>query len=113
LAADLPTEEPSDWDLAIRGELEGRVAAVLDADPDLRRRLGAIEAALLEHFGPEAKVERKVISDFEERGEPDELYLHVNVDLSLDERINRLREFLRDEEELLAPVHRHLVVGFL
>jgi hypothetical protein len=94
-------------------ELDAQVAAVLDTDPELRRRLGAIEAALVEHFGPEAKVERKIISDYEEMGESDQLYLHVRADLSLDEKIDRLRQFLRQEEDLLAPVRRNLVVGFL
>jgi hypothetical protein len=93
--------------------LDEQIDAVLDADRELKSRVGAIEAALLEHFGPGARVERKIISDYEEEGGSDELYLRVHTSLSVDEEIDRLGEFLRRHEDLLNPVHRSLVIGFL
>jgi hypothetical protein len=37
----------------------------------------------------------------------------VWADLSIDEKIDRLEEFLRREKELLAPVFARLIIGFL
>lgn len=95
-------------------ELEERVAALLSADPELRSRLSAIEAALGRHFGPGAEVERKIVSEFfDDPDGSDELYLRVHTDLSFDEEVERLGEFLRREEDLLAPVLPRLAIGFL
>jgi hypothetical protein len=108
-----PWREPSDDEVVRDPDLDQRIEAFLDAVPELRTRLGAIEAALVEQFGPGAKVERQIIDDFDavERGE--EFYLRVRADLSFDEEIDRLVEFLQREQDLLDPVHRHLVIGFL
>ncbi len=91
-----------------------RVAAVLEADPELRARLSEIEAALVRHFGPGSEVERRIVSEFCDDPEgSDELYLHVSADLPLDESIGRLASFLEQEEDLLAPVRAQLTIGFL
>jgi hypothetical protein len=94
-------------------QLEEQVAKLLAAHPELRSRLPAIEAAVVRHFGPGARVERQIIIDYEGTEEDDELLLHVRTDLSLEERIERLSEVLQHEEELLAPVRRHLVIGII
>lgn|GEM_PF-4306292 len=105
-------EEPSEGE-AKDPALDEKVAAVLAADPDLDSRLGAIEEAIRDHFGPGSRVERQIISPHDEPDGRDELYLRVHSELSLDEEIDRLAEFLRQEEDLLAPVRRQLVIGFL
>ena len=105
-----PSEENHVGDPA----LDARVAAVLEADPELRSRLGAIEAALVRHFGPGSVVERKIVNEFHDDPEgSDELYLRVHADLSLDENIDRLAAFLEREGDLLAPVRAQLTIGFL
>jgi hypothetical protein len=94
--------------------LDVRVAAVLEADPELRTRLSAIEAALVDHFGPGAEVKRKIVSEFYDDTEgSDELYLRVYDELSLDENIDRLATFLEREGDVLAPVRARLTIGFL
>jgi len=108
-----PWREPSDDEVVSDPGLDQRVEAFLDADPELRTRLSAIEAALMEHFGPGAKVERQIIDDHDSVESGEELYLRVDADLSFEEQVDRLVEFLRREADLLDPVHRHLVVGFL
>jgi hypothetical protein len=109
-----PWQEPSEKALERDPALDARVAAVLEADPELRTRLSAIEAALVRHFGPGAEVERDIVSEFydDEEGS-DELYLRVHADLSLDENIDRLAAFLERETDLLAPVREQLTIGFL
>lgn len=105
-----PAEENPGRDPA----LDARVAAVLEADPELRSGLSAIEAALVRHFGPGSVVERKIVSEFHDDPEgSDELYLRVHADLSLDENIDRLATFLEREGDLLAPVRAQLTIGFL
>ena len=109
-----PWREPSEKDRPRNPALDARVAAVLEADPELLARVGAIEAALLRHFGPGTEVERKIVSEFYDDPEgSDELYLRVHNDLSFDENIDRLTGFLRQEEALLAPVLPQLTIGFL
>jgi hypothetical protein len=109
-----PWREPSGKELARDPALDARVAAVLEADPELRDRLSAIEAALVRHFGPEAEVERTIVSEFYDDPEgSDELYLRVIDDLSFDENMDRLTAFLDREGDLLAPVRARLTVGFL
>jgi hypothetical protein len=94
--------------------VEDRVAALLDADPELRSRLPAIEAALLRRFGPGASVERKIVNEvWDDPDGPDELIIRVHNDLPLDENIDRHVEFLRRERDLLAPVWSRLTVGFI
>jgi len=90
-----------------------KVDALLKADPELRSRLSSIEAALVAHFGPRAEVERTVSVYYDSPDASDELYLRVCADLSIDETIDRLEEFLRREKELLAPVFERLTIGFL
>jgi hypothetical protein len=109
-----PWREPSEEGVERDPALDARVAAVLEADRELRSRLGAIEAALVRHFGPGSAVERKLVNEFHDDPEgSDELYLRVHADLSLDENIDRLAAFLEREVELLAPVRAQLTIGFL
>ncbi len=89
------------------------VASLLAADPELESRLPAIEAAVLEHFGPGASVERKIIEPWDIEDGEDALYLRVRNDLSFDENVDRLAQLLRQEKELLAPVRLRLTIGFL
>lgn len=107
-----PWVEPSEEEKKDSG-LDERVAALLAADPELSSRLDAIEAALVAHFGPGARVERQVVSEYDDPDGGDELYLRVHTGLSLDEEIDRLRDFLGREAGLLAPVRRQLSIGFL
>lgn len=93
--------------------MDERVDALLKGDPELRSRIPAIEAALVEHFGPGAEVEREVITSYDESEGNDEIYLRVLVDLTFDEKIDRLAEVLEQESGLLAPVRSKLTVGFL
>jgi hypothetical protein len=109
-----PWREPSEKELARDSALDDRVAAVLEADPELRVRLSAIEDALVRHFGPGAEVERKIVSEFYDDPEgSDELYLRVHTDLPFGEEVGRLAEFLRREQALLTPVLPRLTIGFL
>jgi hypothetical protein len=97
----------------VTSEESKMVAAVLDAEPELRARLGAIESALIEHFGPETRVERKVdVYEVTEDG-PDELYLRVHTDLPFRQEIDRLGEFRSRHQDLLDPVRGKLFIGFL
>jgi hypothetical protein len=89
------------------------VRALLAADPELRSRLTAIEAAIVRHFGPGTRVERKVIVEYDDPQGEDDLYLRVHTDLSLDEEVDLLSEFLGREKDLLAPVRERVVIGFL
>lgn len=94
--------------------LDERVAAVLEADPELRSRLNAIEAAVVRHFGPGSEVERKILSEFFDDPEgTDELYLRVHTDLPFDEKVDRLEQLLEREQDLLAPVLPRFTIGFL
>lgn len=90
-----------------------RVSALLAADPELDLRLGAIEAAIRARFGPGARVERRIIEPEDVPDGRDHLYLRIHTTLSFDEEVARLGEFLRLEEELLAPVMKRLTIGFL
>jgi hypothetical protein len=109
-----PWREPSSKELERDPALDARVVAVLEADPELRSRLNAIEAALVRHFGPGAKVERTIVSEFyDDPDGSDELYLRLHADLSLDESMNRLAAFIERESDLLAPVRAQLAIGFL
>lgn len=108
-----PWREPSPDEVVRDPGLDQRIDAFIDADPELRTRLSAIEAALVQQFGPGAKVERQIIDDFDSVERDEELYLRVHTDLSFEAEIDHLAEFLRREEVLLDPVHRHLVIGFL
>jgi hypothetical protein len=108
-----PWREPSEKEVVRDPALDEQLTALLEADPELRSRLGAIEAALVEHFGPGAEVERKVVSGYDDPEGSDELYLRVHTNLSFDEEVDRLAEFLERDEDLLAPVRRQLVIGFL
>jgi hypothetical protein len=89
-----------------------RVATLLAADPELDSRLNAIEAAILAHFGREARIERQFVEREVPEGR-DELHLRVYTELPLDEEIDRLEEFLDQERDLLIPVRRQLVIGFV
>jgi hypothetical protein len=94
--------------------VEGRVAALLEGDPELRTLLPAIEAALLKQFGPGATVERKIVNEvWDDPDGPDELIIRVHNDLSLDENIDRHADFLARERDLLAPVRSRFAIGFI
>lgn len=110
LSSDAP---PSDDEVVRDPDLDRRIDALLDADPELRTRLSAIEAALIEHFGPGARVERQIIDDYDSLEKSEELYLRVVADLSLDENLDRLAKFLEQESDLMAPVRARLIIGFL
>jgi hypothetical protein len=92
---------------------EEKVAAFLAADPELRSRIDAIEAAVLRHFGPGAKVVREVAVYYDEPEPEDDFYLRVITERTIDEEVDLLGTFLVEQEELLAPAKRHLVIGFL
>jgi hypothetical protein len=91
---------------------EGAVAVFLAADPELDSLLPEIEEKIRAHFGPQARIERGIIEDFES-GEGDVFYLRVRDDLSLDENIARLTALLTAEWDLLSPVTERLTIGFL
>lgn len=93
--------------------MDERVDALLEGDPELRSRIPAIEAALVEHFGLGAQVEREMITSYDESEGSDEIYLRVLVDLTFDEKVDRLADVLEQERDLLAPVRSKLTVGFL
>jgi hypothetical protein len=112
--ASLSSEAPPETEETARNPtVDERVAAMIEGDSELRSRLSEIEAVLAEQFGPGARLEREIILGYDEPEGSDELYLRVHNDLSLDENVDRLTEFLHRNKDLLAPVHRHLVVGFL
>jgi hypothetical protein len=113
LASLAPREEPSEREMGGDSDLDERVVALLDADLELRSRLSAIEAALVEQFGPGAEVERKIIEDYEAPERSEEIYLRVHTDLPFDEKADRLGELLEREQDLLAPVLPRLTIGFL
>ncbi len=109
-----PWREPSETDLVRDPALDARVAAVLDADPELQAKLEAVEGALIAHFGTGTEIERKVVSEFYDDPEgSDELYLRLRNDVPFDANIDRLADFLREEEDLVAPVLPRLTIGFL
>jgi hypothetical protein len=106
--------EPTSFDRNAAREEERRVEALLDADHELRSRLGAIEAAILRHFGPGAEAERKIAGQFDEsEGEDDHLYLLVRTDLPFAREIELLGEFREQNEDLLAPTWGKLLIGTL
>lgn len=109
-----PWKPPTKEQLARAAAIEAEhVAALLADDPELDSRLGSIEAALREHFGAGAKVLRKIIEPYDIPDGRDELYLRVHTDLSFDEEIDGLGEFLGRHQDLLAPVRSRLTIGFL
>ncbi len=91
---------------------QGAAAAFLAGDPELAALLPEIEAKVREHFGPEVRIERAVIEDFES-GEDDDFYLRARNGLSVEENVFRLRALLEREHTLLEPVHDRLTIGFL
>jgi hypothetical protein len=100
-----------DYVTSVEAEL---VTAVLDAEPELRSRLGAIESALIEHFGSGTRIERKVIEDYDDPEDvPDDLYLRVHTDLPYTQELDGLTEFSRRHQDLLDPVRGKLSIGFL
>ncbi|HJZ37825.1 MAG TPA: hypothetical protein VJ204_16265 [Solirubrobacterales bacterium] len=99
-----PIEDPT---------LAKRVSALLAADPELSSRLPEIEAKVLEYFGPNARVERKIIEPWDIPDGHDEFYLRVRTDLSVAEQIDRLGALLEGEQDLLRPFLDRLTIGFL
>jgi hypothetical protein len=89
------------------------VAAFLAADPELDSRLPEIEERVLHHFGPGTRIERTVFHPMDEEDADDIFILDVVTDLSLDEKIDRLKTLLGEEHELLAPVRPRLTIGIL
>jgi hypothetical protein len=106
-------DAPSEDDRAAELKRQEEVAAFLAAHPELRSRIDAIEAAVLRHFGPGARVVREVAVYYDEPEPEDDLYLRVLTNRPIYEEIDLLGTFLVQEEDLLAPVRRHLNIGFL
>jgi hypothetical protein len=90
-----------------------RVAAFLAVDPELDARLPSIEEKIRKHFGPEARIERTIFSPMDEEDAADQFHLRVVADMDLDERIERLKDLIGEEHELLAPVRPQLTIGIL
>lgn len=87
------------------------VAAFLAADAELDSRLPEIEEKVLQHFGPGARTERTVFHPLDE-DDPDEVFiLQVVTDLPFDQKVNRLRALIGEENDLLAPVRPLLTIG--
>jgi hypothetical protein len=110
------TPTPTDADPRVQAKLveeERRVAALLDADPDLASRLPAIEAKIHEHFGADARIRRSVIAEYDDPEGGDGLYLGVCTGLSFDEEIERLGKLLVSSDDLLEPVRERLTIGNL
>jgi hypothetical protein len=89
------------------------VAAFLASDPALASRLPEIEERVLHHFGPGTRAERTVFHPYDEEDAPDEFHLRVITDMTIDERIDRLKALLDEERELLAPFRSRLTIGIL
>jgi len=89
------------------------VAAFLTADPELDWRLPEIEARVLRHFGPGTKLKRTVFHPMDEEDAEDAFILRVDTDHAFDEKVGRLRAFIRAEDEFIAPVRRRLTIGIL
>jgi hypothetical protein len=104
-------EGPSEEERAADLKRQEKVSAFLAADPELRSRIDAIEAAVLRHFGPGATVVREMAVYYDEPEPEDDLFLRVTTGLTVEEDIDLLRSFFRRERDLLAPVKRHLVIG--
>jgi uncharacterized protein YicC (UPF0701 family) len=92
---------------------EEDVAALLSTVPELDSRLPKIEERILAHFGPEARIERQIFSPWDEEDAVDQFHLRIVTDMDVDKRIDRLKAFLREERELLAPVRPPLTIGIL
>jgi hypothetical protein len=99
-----PVEDPT---------LAERVSALLAADPELSSRVPEIEAKVLEYFGPEARVERKIIEPYDIPDGHEQFYLRVRTDLSVAEASDRLGDLSEAEQDLLGPVAGRLAIGFL
>jgi hypothetical protein len=109
-----PWKEPTEEQMMRAAAIESdQVSDLLAGDPELASRLGAIEAALLAHFGPGTRVERRIISEYDDPEGSDELYLRVHTDLSFDEEIDGLGALLERKRDLLRPVRSRLTIGFL
>ncbi len=104
-------DEPSEEDRVAEVKREEKVAAFLAGEPELRSRIEAIEAAVLRHFGPGAIVVREMAVYYDEPEPEDDLFLRVTTGLTVEEDLDLLRSFFRQERDLLAPVKRHLVIG--
>jgi hypothetical protein len=89
------------------------VAAFLAADPELDSRLPEIEEKVLQHFGPETRIERTVFHPMDEEDADAMFILDVVTGLSFDEKVDRLKALLGEEDELLAPVRPQLTIGIL
>jgi hypothetical protein len=107
---------PRNDDAAVQAKLaeeERRVAKLLDADPELASLLPAIEAAIYEIFGPDTRIRRSIVTDYEDPDARDHLYLGVRSGLSFDQEIDRLGSLLVGSENLLEPVRERLAIGNL
>jgi hypothetical protein len=93
--------------------LAARISALLAADPELSSRLPEIETKVREYFGPDARVERKIIETHDIVDGQAEFYLLVRTDLSVAEAGDRLEALSEGEQALLDPVADRLAMGFL
>jgi hypothetical protein len=99
-----PAEDPT---------LAARISALLAADPELSSRLPEIETKVREYFGPEARIERKIIEPYDIPDGHDQFFLRVRTDLSVSEAGDRLGDLFEGEHDLLGPVAGRLTIGFL
>ena len=92
---------------------EADLAAFLAAAPELNSRLAKIEARILAHFGPDARIQRELFTPWDEEEAADQFHLRIVTEISFTERVDRLRAVLREEHELLAPARPPLTIGIL
>jgi hypothetical protein len=89
---------------------EEAVETFLAGDPEMAALLPEIEAKVREHFAPVRWIERGVIVEYEGEGD-DVLYVWAHNDLSFDENVERLTDFLEQERDFLRPVRSRLNIG--
>lgn len=95
------------------GPDDRRVAELLDADPRLAALLPEIEARIRDQFGTDAQIDAAVVTDPDEPGGRDRLYIRIRTGLSFEVEIDRLAALLDREEALLEPFQDRLTIGTL
>ena len=92
---------------------DATIAAFLAAAPELNSRLPEIEERILAHFGSDARLQREIFTPWDEEDAVAQFHLRVVSEMPIDEKVDRLRNVLREEHELLAPVRPPLTIGIL